>query len=286
MLSDLAVQSLKATGKQYVAWDRPNFGVRVSQAGAKTFIALVGRERRRVTIGRYPSVSLKDARRKAQLLMLQPVAERPTETVRAVLNAYCELHLSHYKGNNRRDTIHLINKFLTPLFEKEIGSITARDITTILDPMKPYMHNHMFGVFRTFFNWAERRSHIDRSPLAKLRKPHKTRPRERVLTDEELVSAWRAADKLGDFGTVIQLCILTGQRRGEVAGARIEWIDTSIADREPSRRCRLVPPASIAGAIASSPAGRPTSQRQIASQRFTHPRPIGTAMLPRRLGSP
>lgn len=230
MLSDLAVQSLKATGKQYVAWDMPNFGVRVSQAGAKTFIALVGRERRRVTIGRYPSISLKEARRKAQLLLLQPVVERPTEPLRAVLDAYRDLHLAHYKGTNKRDTIHLIFKFLAPLFDKPIGTVTAADITAILDPMKPYMQNHMFGVFRTFFNWAERRSHIERSPLAKLRKPHRARARERVLTDEELVDAWHAAETMGDFGNVVQLCILTGQRRGEVAGACAEWIDTSVAD--------------------------------------------------------
>lgn len=230
MLSDLAVSSLKPTGKQYVVWDTPNFGVRVSQAGAKTFIAQIGSERRKVTIGRYPSVSLKDARRKAQLLLLQPVIERPTETVRTVLDAYRDLHMVHYKGTNKRDSIHLIYKYLTPLFEKPIGSVTARDITTILDPLKPGMQNHVFALFRTFFNWAERRSHVERSPLAKLRKPHKARVRERVLTDEELVSAWRAAEKMDDFGTIIHLCILTGQRRGEVAGARQDWIDTSVAD--------------------------------------------------------
>ena len=230
MLSDLAVSSLKPTGKQYVVWDTPNFGVRVSQAGAKTFIAHVGRERRKVTIGRYPSISLKDARRKAQLLLLQPVAERPAETVRAVLDAYHDLHLAHYKGTNRRDTTHMIYKFLAPLFEKPISAVTPRDITTILDPRKPYMQNHLFGIFRTFFNWAERRSHVERSPVAKLRMPHKPRTRERVLTDNELVEAWRAAETMGDFGTVIHLCILTGQRRGEVSQARPEWIDTSVAD--------------------------------------------------------
>jgi len=39
------------------------FGVRVSQAGSKTFVAKV--RNRRVTIGRYPDCSLAEARKKA-----------------------------------------------------------------------------------------------------------------------------------------------------------------------------------------------------------------------------
>ncbi len=43
------------------------FGVRVSQGGSKTFFLMYTRDgkRRRWTIGRYPEVSLHDARRKA-----------------------------------------------------------------------------------------------------------------------------------------------------------------------------------------------------------------------------
>ena len=40
----------------------PGFGVRVSQGGSKTFVLTYGKERKRVTIGRYPVVSLAQAR--------------------------------------------------------------------------------------------------------------------------------------------------------------------------------------------------------------------------------
>ena len=50
--------------------------------------------------------------------------------------------------------------------------------------------------------------------------------RERVLTDDELVRVWNAAAQIGyPFGWIVQLLILTGQRRGEIASLQWEWID-------------------------------------------------------------
>jgi integrase len=45
--------------------------------------------------------------------------------------------------------------------------------------------------------------------------------RNRVLTDNELAAVYNAAEKFGyPFGTIVQLCILTGQRRSETAWLR------------------------------------------------------------------
>ena len=49
-------------------------------------------------------------------------------------------------------------------------------------------------------------------------------PRDRVLTDNELGRIWVAAEAEGfPFGPLIQMLILTGQRRSEVGGMR--WSD-------------------------------------------------------------
>lgn len=79
-LTDIAVRALKVPASGQVGyWDAATrgFGVRVSQAGTKTFVAKV--HNRRVTIGRYPEVSLADARRKADGVKseTQPVDDRP-----------------------------------------------------------------------------------------------------------------------------------------------------------------------------------------------------------------
>ena len=55
------------------------------------------------------------------------------------------------------------------------------------------------------------------NPVAGTHKATKEAPRDRVLTDAELAEAWRHAGR-GDFGAIVRLLILTGQRREEVGG--------------------------------------------------------------------
>jgi integrase len=47
-----------------------------------------------------------------------------------------------------------------------------------------------------------------------------------VLTETELSAVWNAAEASGyPFGRIVQLLILTGQRRSEIGGLRRSWID-------------------------------------------------------------
>lgn len=52
------------------------------------------------------------------------------------------------------------------------------------------------------------------------------KPRDRVLADDELRKVWNRAREIGyPYGTIVLLLILTGQRLGEIAGLRWEWIE-------------------------------------------------------------
>jgi integrase len=56
--------------------------------------------------------------------------------------------------------------------------------------------------------------------------PAKRAIRERILSDEELKAVWLAADSdTATLSRIIQICILTGQRRGEMSKLRWEYID-------------------------------------------------------------
>jgi hypothetical protein len=66
-LSDSGLRSLKPPTKgQLSYWDKtlPTFGVRVSQGGSKTFV--VNRHNSLITIGRFPVISLSEARTEAK----------------------------------------------------------------------------------------------------------------------------------------------------------------------------------------------------------------------------
>ena len=218
-LNDMTVRNLKATGRQqtYFCNRTPNFGVRVSQAGGKSFFYLQGKERRRVHLGKYPETSLADARRKLSGLTTQPhTALSYREATELYLQTYVR---PNYRPRSAKEVERLLNK----LSDRPLHDISTRHITDLLDKLPPSEANHTFGVLRTFFNWCERRDLIARSPVAKLTKPHKETSRDRVLTIDEIRRVWTAAGD-GSFGCIIKLCLLTGQRRGQLAAIQPSWI--------------------------------------------------------------
>ena len=66
----------------------------------------------------------------------------------------------------------------------------------------------------------------ENQPLRPPTSPRSGQTRERVLTDSELAAVLLQARKTPyPFGAIVELLILTGQRRGEIAALRWEWID-------------------------------------------------------------
>jgi integrase len=93
---------------------------------------------------------------------------------------------------------------------------------------------NLLGAVRRCFRWARRtinpdtkRRYVDVDPSAEIPKPLKNkRSRERVLSDDEIISFWRGCGDLGwPFGPIFRLLLLTAQRRNEVAGMRWSELD-------------------------------------------------------------
>jgi integrase len=79
---------------------------------------------------------------------------------------------------------------------------------------------------RAAFGWAVKRGALRLNPFADLPVAKSIVKRERVLSDVELAEIWRAAaEASAPYGAIIRLLILTGQRRGEVAG--MAWNEIS-----------------------------------------------------------
>ena len=71
-LTNLSVQKLKYNGKQKIYWNSNlrGFGVRVGKR-TKTYVVMVGKHRKQISLGRYPTDKLKDERSKAKHILLQ-----------------------------------------------------------------------------------------------------------------------------------------------------------------------------------------------------------------------
>ena len=70
-LTDLSIKRLRVPVNGRVTYTDdtlPGFSVRVTASGVKTFTLMYGRNRKRITIGRYPAITLAEARAKAREL--------------------------------------------------------------------------------------------------------------------------------------------------------------------------------------------------------------------------
>ena len=96
-----------------------------------------------------------------------------------------------------------------------------RAITSLSD--RSSESQHAFVAILTMMNWCKRHGLIEASPVPVM--SFKTEARSRILTDEELHIVWKRAEAYGyPYGSIIQLLILTGQRRGEIAGLKWNWV--------------------------------------------------------------
>jgi integrase len=202
-------------------WDATvrQFGVRISSGGAKSFIILVGSGKRQ-TIGRYPVITLAQARVKAKSIFAERTLGRH-QPQNISWDAARDEFLEARKRNLRPRTHEEYERTLRSYFgfgTSRLGEVSKSDVARKLDKLKdaPSQQDHALVVAKLFFNWCIKRGYIDHNPtIASVR--NKATKRKRILTDEELKAVWIAAGQTeGYFGTIVRLLILTGQRRGEV----------------------------------------------------------------------
>jgi integrase len=88
------------------------------------------------------------------------------------------------------------------------------------------MANRTLAAVRKLFSWCLSRGIITASPCEGVVAPQREKSRDRVLSDDELVSVYKTAEQMGGpFGGIIQLLILTAQRRNEVSEMAWDELD-------------------------------------------------------------
>ncbi|MGZ8322030.1 MAG: tyrosine-type recombinase/integrase [Rhodoplanes sp.] len=227
VFTDVGLRSLQPPPKgQRSYWDAklPTFGVRVSQGGSKTFI--VNQHNTLITIGRWPLISLAEARTEAKRVL----AEKTLGKVRPqsiTVPLATELFLEEKTKARRRSTVADLKDRLSRHFNLtgQLADVTHHEIVRRLSRIKtPREHNAALRVAKTFFTWAVNRRYISDNPTRGIF-THSIASRARVLTDDELRRVWIGAGEIGgSFGTIVKLLILTGQRRGEIAALQTSWI--------------------------------------------------------------
>jgi integrase len=265
-LTQVAIDKIKppSTGRA-IYWDRllPGFGLMVTTNGAKSWKAMYRVNRKAVmeTIGSLATIpKVDDARDLARQSMVKartgtnPVAERKqreqqnarnnpgqedTEknSVNHIVTRYLSKHVdANYKPRTAKETRRSFAKdVLSRWGKRDISAITRADVRRVLDDLQdrgPSAANHLLAMLKTFFAWTVNEEFIgrDQNPTTDLKPPSKDVERDRILTDDEIVSFVTGCDKIGwPYGALFKLLLLTGQRRNEVGG--MEWSEIDIRER-------------------------------------------------------
>src|SRR5262249_30506671 len=110
--------------------------------------------------------------------------------------------------------------------DRPIASVTRRDCIELIDAIAdrgaPVMARRVHAHLHRLFRWAVGRDIISINPVTDLPKVGGEVRRDRVLTNDELRAVWNAADELAyPFGRTVQLLVLTGARKNEIA--QLAW---------------------------------------------------------------
>lgn len=239
----------------------PGFGLRVGDASKTWFVFYrFGGKQKRHTLGRFPRLSLAEARKAATDALelvergIDPAGTRQEtkDRERAALDyqeatgylpgSFGDLAATYVKqecsGLRRGTEIErIIDKDILPHWrDRPATDLRRRDLTGVLDPIiavdKIQMAHKVREVIVRVINWAVDRGDLEANLLVSPSRGRRRsgilrrEKRERVLSTDELRAVWRGCeDQTGPFPALVKVLILTGQRRGEVGGMRWAELD-------------------------------------------------------------
>ena len=244
-LTELQIKNAKppTDRAQVDLWDAsmPGLSVRISAKGTKTFSMKcrnpAGVEQR-VTLGRYPEMSLAEARKAAMQTRVRITSgeirlseierhQAPIVTLTTLADEFLKRHAS--KNRTAAETERLLRReILKSLGARDFKTIAKSEILAILEAIidddKPALAVQTLAAVRKMFNWAVSRDMLDRSPCEGIALSTDATSRDRVLDDDEVAKVYLLSGGY-PFGSIVKLLILSGQRRGEIAKLKWSYID-------------------------------------------------------------
>jgi integrase len=244
------VGALKLDGKKDAIFfddDMPGFGYRLRLGGGgKVLRSWVvqyrrGGATRRFLLGSAAVLGAEAARAAAKKALAKvalgedPQADKRARrdkdrlSLRSVIDEYFALKAREVRPKTLREiTRYLTGPAFKPLHAIPVDTVTRRDVAARLVAITrehgSIVAARARAALSTFFVWAMQMGMVENNPIIGTIQPKDGKPRERVLSDHELASIWRAC-KDDDYGRVVRLLILLGARRQEIGGLRWSELD-------------------------------------------------------------
>jgi len=223
--------------------DLKGFGLRVRAGGKRTWIVQyrIGGQQRRMSIGTVHTLDPDRARREARERLAKvtlggdPQADKLDLRARAkltlghIIEQYLAIKAPKLRASSFGDMRRYLRGYWKALHRTPIHRITRRDVAArlgeIIKENGPIAAARARMALSGLLIWSIREGYCDANPVSLTHRPDtESRSRDRVLSDAELAAVWGAC-RDDDYGRIVRLLILTGQRRDEVGAMAWSELD-------------------------------------------------------------
>jgi integrase len=249
--------------------DVKGFGVRVKPSGARSYIMAwkIGGEHRRITIGSVSDTDFGKAKGRAKDIKadvrrgedpataIQAARLGAAQTFEVLAGQFLDTLRSRYRPRAFREIERHLTKHAADLNKRPAAKVTRHDVAAVLESVTQnsgaVTANRVRTSLSTFYSWLIQRGHTEANPVIGTEK-NKEQSRARVLAPAELRLIWGALGT-DDYGSIVKLLALTGQREKEIGDLRHDEIHEALivlpGERTKNGRPHTVPLAPAALAI-------------------------------------
>jgi integrase len=257
--------------------------LRVAIDGGKTWdlsFRIKGAGVKRISLGRYDDIGPEAARKRANeitsaarqgrdLIAEEEQARNARDqsyTVEQLVSEYMRRRVRGGQLRTANEIERILRRGLAPLMTRKAADIKRRDLRRLLDDVADQGREREAGkrrqVVNAMFKWGVTQDILEANPCDGLSSYGHGKPRDRVLSDDEIQSLWRWLDDSQNIDMAVrdilklQLCL--GARVGEICGmaasefttdakGRLLW--TLPAERSKNKRSRATPILGLAKEI-------------------------------------
>ena len=234
-------KSNKAAQTDYFDSKTPGLALRVSSGGRKAWTLIYtspgDSKRTRMTLGSYPALPLAAARTRATQArghLADGVDPRSIAAGQGAAGMTVAALVARYVADPDKARLRSIGEIRRRLDRNalpyigaiRLADLTRRDVRDVTDRiMKRGARTQAWHTFKDLYavlRWGVRNDFLAHSPIEGVEKPGGFTAGERTLSDDEIRTLWHglptALAKSPTCQRIIKLCLITGQRLGEVSG--------------------------------------------------------------------
>ena len=223
------------------------FGIGIGSTGKKTFVLYrkINGRPERLTLGRYPDLTIEQARGKASDINsaiangANPADARRGRTAELtfgeLFSQYLERHAKQHKRTWSEDQQRYIQYLQSPVGKKKLGQVNRQVVASIHSGITmdghPVVANRVLALVSSIYGWGVSAGLLEVNPIKGIKR-NREKSRDRFIQGDELprffqALAEEANETMRDF---FLLSLLTGARRANVLA--MQWADVNLERAE------------------------------------------------------